>query len=375
MVVETALGADAARSFRPGWLFSPRADLGMIGLPALATVVAAILAHRAGHDSADVERAYATWLSQFVFGNTTHVILTFLLLGVRREMLNPTKGQARTVIVGSSVTFAVSLSIFFVVSRLFPFWSDFWFAIGFVFATHHAFSQVKGLWSLYNLRGKALDIPPPSAAERAAQRWFVPLALVLVTARLMFVPKAHWAMFPFVPSVPGEPAFLPFQVTHGLVAVWLVFVGYLFRALLSAKGPKSFPKLVYLGCHSLGVLAILLAPGWGSTFTSGVHGLEYYLLTARMLRPLDTERGSRLGASLVWPALVGAMLPLFVVGLVNAPFTAYLHLPPSLSPAFSVARWVATSIVFAHYFSDAFIYRFRIPEVRKVALARLGFAP
>jgi hypothetical protein len=30
--------------------------------------------------------------------------------------------------------------------------------------------------------------------------------------------------------------------------------------------------------------------------------------------------------------------------------------------------------VMAHYFADAFIYRFRIPRVRKVALARLGFA-
>jgi hypothetical protein len=28
----------------------------------------------------------------------------------------------------------------------------------------------------------------------------------------------------------------------------------------------------------------------------------------------------------------------------------------------------------AHYFADAFIYRFRIPEVRRVALTRLGFS-
>ncbi len=31
--------------------------------------------------------------------------------------------------------------------------------------------------------------------------------------------------------------------------------------------------------------------------------------------------------------------------------------------------------VLAHYASDAFIFRFRIPGVRKVALARLGFGP
>ena len=41
---------------------------------------------------------------------------------------------------------------------------------------------------------------------------------------------------------------------------------------------------------------------------------------------------------------------------------------------FQILRYFLNSIVMAHYFADAFIYRFRIPEVRRVALMRLGFA-
>ena len=32
------------------------------------------------------------------------------------------------------------------------------------------------------------------------------------------------------------------------------------------------------------------------------------------------------------------------------------------------------AVVLAHYFADAFLYRFRIPEIRKVMLARMGMA-
>jgi hypothetical protein len=35
---------------------------------------------------------------------------------------------------------------------------------------------------------------------------------------------------------------------------------------------------------------------------------------------------------------------------------------------------LVNATVLAHYCADAFIYRFRIPGVRKVALARLGFS-
>jgi hypothetical protein len=44
------------------------------------------------------------------------------------------------------------------------------------------------------------------------------------------------------------------------------------------------------------------------------------------------------------------------------------------SAAATWARLALNGVVLAHYFADAFIYRFKIPEVRKVALRRLGFA-
>lgn len=371
--MSTTTVAAPTTTFRPGWLFSPRADVTMLLLPALSVAAAAVLAFERGHDSADVERVYATWISQFLLGNSTHVILTFLLLGARRDMLHATPGQARTVKLGASITFLVTFGMMFGVSRLAPIWIDFPFAIIVVLATHHTLSQARGIWSLYNLRGKRFGIPPPAEAERNLQKWFVPLGLLLITVKFLFVPKTEGSTFAFVQAIPLMPAVLPYEVTYLLGAAWLLFVGLLGRALLSAEGPKSYPKLGYVACHSAAVLLMLAAPGWGSTLVSGVHGLEYYLLSARMLRPLPSETSAKIGAALVWPALVGAMLPLFVIGLVNAPFTGLLGLPRSFTPAFSVARWVLTATVLAHYFSDAFIYRFRIPEVRKVALARLGF--
>jgi hypothetical protein len=71
--------------------------------------------------------------------------------------------------------------------------------------------------------------------------------------------------------------------------------------------------------------------------------------------------------------MILAMLPLLVVGLGNAPFSAALGLG-AFAPAFAIGRVALNAVVMAHYCADALIYRFRIPEVRHVALARLGFA-
>jgi hypothetical protein len=245
-------------------------------------------------------------------------------------------------------------------------------AVVMVFAVHHTLSQVKGIWSLYNLRGKALGVPPPGEPERRAQRLFVPLGLLLVTVRILFVPKSARAEFPFIQAIPQMPAVLPFAATYLLLAAWLVFVAVLLRALLAGPGPRIHPKLFYVGTHAAIVSLTVAWPAIGTTFSAGVHGLEYCLLSARMLRPTAAEPQARLGAALVWPALLAAMSPILVVGLVNAPFTPRLGLGAYAS-IFPFARFVLNGVVLAHYFADAFIYRFRIPEVRLVALRRLGF--
>jgi hypothetical protein len=65
-----------------------------------------------------------------------------------------------------------------------------------------------------------------------------------------------------------------------------------------------------------------------------------------------------------------SMAPLLLVGIARGPF-------PGLAFGGSVMTFgfdVVNALVIAHYFADAFIYRFRIPAVRKVALHRMGFA-
>jgi hypothetical protein len=362
--------------FTAAWLFSRRTDLLILGVPAVATLIAAIVGLSRGGDALG-ERAYAAWVAQFIFGNTTHVILTYLLLGARRDMLHATSGQARTVVVGSIVTFAVTFGMLWLTGRTFPVWSEFGVAIVAIFATHHTVSQAKGLWSLHNLRGKAAGLPPPGARERGAQQAFVPLALALVMIRALFVPKSRGAMFPFIQAVPGLEAVLPFAVTYALLAVWLAFAVYALSTLTRSALPPdprvSGPKLLYVGTHMAGVALTILAPPWGVIFTSGIHGLEYYAITARMLRPTAAEPEARLSRALVVPAMAGIMLPIFVVGVGAAPFAAVLGLGGYAS-LFGALRIGVNGVVVAHYFADAFIYRFRIPEVRRVALERLGFA-
>src|SRR5581483_7508776 len=117
-------------------------------MPALVTLVAFGI-------GGDGPRLYAGWIAQFALGNSTHVILTFLLLGMRRDMLRATPGQAMTVIAGSTATFVASFAFFWWSHRAMPMFEDFATAVVLVFATHHTLSQAKGIWSLYTLRSKA----------------------------------------------------------------------------------------------------------------------------------------------------------------------------------------------------------------------------
>jgi hypothetical protein len=368
--------AEAGHVTAPGrivaaWLFSRRTDLLILGIPALATAVAAVVGAVRGGDALG-ERAYAGWISQFVLGNSTHVILTYLLLAARRDVLHATAGQARIVLIGSSVTFALTFAMFWLTGRTFPIWVEFGNAVALIFATHHTVSQVKGLWSLHNLRGKTAGLPPPGARERQAQQTLVPLALVLVMIRMLFVPKSPRAMFPLLQAVPNLEAMLPFAVTYGLVAVWLGFAAFTVFAIAPRGVRLSGPKLLYICAHLSGVALTVAVPVWGAIFTSGVHGLEYFALTARMLQPTAAEPGARLSRAWVVPAMIAVMLPIFVIGVGNAPFTGALGLL-AYAWLFGPLRVAANGVVMAHYFADAFLYRFRIPEVRKVALGRLGF--
>jgi hypothetical protein len=43
-------------------------------------------------------------------------------------------------------------------------------------------------------------------------------------------------------------------------------------------------------------------------------------------------------------------------------------------PLWTLGVTVTNAIVLAHYFADAFLYRFRIQKVREVTLGRLGLA-
>lgn len=344
-----------------GWLFSRRADLAVIALPfALALVMFSLERARGGGRT--IERDYAVFLSQFLLGNTTHVILTFLAFGVRRDLLSPVPGQKGILVFGSTAAFVASFALFWATSVAFPAWVDFGITIGFVFAQHHRLSQIKGVWALYSLRAKQ----PPSPGERRIQNNFVAVGLLMLVSRLLLFPRSPGVSSAQLSPIPGVAAPLPFTGVYVLLAVFAVFGVHALRQV--SRAGASVPKRLYLTAHVAALALTLYEPIWGLVVTSGIHGLEYYFLTAQMLetRDGDTRRISR---PLAWGLMALSMAPLLVVGSLAAPFAGHVAQLASVR----IALVALNSIVMAHYFADAFLYRLRLPEVRKVVLRRLGF--
>jgi hypothetical protein len=352
------------------WLFSRRADLAMLLLPLLVTGGAFALALQLGQDGRGSAHGYAGWVTAFLLGNTSHVVLTFLLLGARRDMLHATDRQARVVTLGSIAVFVVSLALMRLTNND-PWTRPLFEAVTIVFATHHTLSQAKGFWALYGIRGARSGLPAPSPLERELQKLFVPLALLFIAVKWMLVGRLPMIEAPpYINVNPGEPAVLPFVTTYGLLAVWLVYVAVLFRTLLAYETLNA-AKLVYLGTQCSVVTLELVSPGWGVTLSAGIHGIEYYVLTRAMLAPLPSDAGTRLSAALSWPAMIAAMSPILVVGVLRNP---WVPVGGFLGDGFRTwSLMVVNATVLSHYCADAFIYRFRIPGVRKVAMARLGF--
>jgi hypothetical protein len=309
----------------------------------------------------------AVWASQFVLGNTTHVLLTFLLLAVRRDILHATPTQARLVVGGSLATFAVVLALSLGVSAAAPAWVSFPLAVIAVFGTHHRLSQAKGIWSLYNLRASTLGDGPPSGLERSLQQAWVSVGLLAVMIAWLFVPTGEDRLFPLLQAIPSEPAMLPRWVAWALAAAWGGFALFTVGSL-ALRGARR-AKLIHLGSHGAAVTFAILSPVWGAVVWGTMHGLEYYFLCARMLEPREGDTSPGLGRLAIWPAMAASMLPLIAVGVITAPFAGDWVSAAVTGPAVLAAN----AVVAAHYFADAFIYRFRIPEVRKVALRRLGF--
>lgn len=360
-------GITAGR-LRYAWFFSARADLVMLLAPVIVTLVAFAAATRLGQDDSGSARGTAMWVTAFLLGNTTHVILTYLLLGVRRDMLHATERQAATVIVGSLIVFVVALLLARATADD-PIFRPLLEAATFVLATHHTLSQAKGFWALYGLRASREGLPPPSEGERSLQRLFVPLGMLLVAVRWTLVGKRPFAGAPPMMNVnPGDPAILPFWASWVLLAIWIVFVIAVFRALLAYEA-LSVPKLVYVGVWC-GIVALdLCAPGWGAVMSAGLHGIEYYLLTRQMLSPTPAEPNARLRGGWIWVAMIASMAPILLVGLFRNPIGIAIGVG-AVAASWLVA--IVNAVVLAHYCADAFIFRFRLPGVRKVAMARLG---
>jgi hypothetical protein len=358
-------------------------DVSLLLVPGLMTLLAVWMASVTGEGLNGYSWAIGRWTSQYVLFNGTHVILTFLLVGARRELLHTTPTQARLLLGGSAGVFALCLGLLGYAEEKAPQLNLLLAASLHMLAAHHVLSQTKGLWALHGMKARVAGVPSLSDAERQLQRVFVPLALVLMMVRTLAVPLTDAPRsFPLVNVGQAENGALPYATTWVLLAVWAVFAGRLVMALRGASG-TSGPRRLYLLGHATVVAVYLVWPAWGVMLHAGIHGLEYFFLTGRMLEPTAKEPESRLSGGAVWVAMLAVMLPFILVGLAQSPFVplmdtatggAATHFLLRQEPLWSHGVTVMNAVVLAHYFADAFLYRFRIPKVREVTLARLGLA-
>ncbi len=351
-----------SRTSPSGWLFSRNADLSILTLPFLLALITFAL-ERAHGTGRTVERDYALYLSQFLLGNTTHVILTFLAFGVRRDLLSPVPGQKGILVMGSTGAFAASFALFWVTSVVFPHWAELGITIGFIFAQHHRLSQIKGIWALYSLRAKQ----PPSPGERVVQNNFVAIMLLMLVMRLLLFPRASDVSSAQLTPVPGFAPLLGYWGVYVMLAVFAAGAVFALRQIFRAKPSRA--KALYLCAHVAALALTLYIPIWGLVVTSGIHGLEYYFLTAEMLETRDGDE-RKITRTLAWTLMVLSMTPLLLVGSLQAPFARGLVNQTGLV---HVGLITLNAVVMAHYFADAFLYRLRLPAVRKVVLRRLGF--
>jgi hypothetical protein len=355
----------------------------LVLVPVLLTLVAVWLADTTGEGIHGYSWALGRWASQYVLFNGTHVILTFLLVGTRRELLRTTPSQGWLLLGASAGVFAVCLGGLWYAGQHAPQLNLMLAACIHLLAAHHTLSQVKGLWALHGLRARASGAPALGEAERRLQRVFVPLALVLMMVRTLAVPATDAAgEVPLVNVGQAENGALPYATTWVLLSVWAVFAGRIVHALRGPAG-QSGPRRLYVLSHVAVVAVYLVWPAWGVVLSAGIHGLEYLFLTGRMLEPTLGETGARLRGAGVWAAMLGVMLPLILVGVAQSPFVPLVDSATGGSatrwllgqePLWTLGVTVTNALVLAHYFADAFLYRFRIQRVREVTLGRLGLA-
>jgi hypothetical protein len=371
----------ATLPFRGLWLFSPRADAAFLTLPLLLTVGAALVGSWGGLPLADEANRLAIWTAQNILGNGTHVVLTYLLFAVHRDVLTAEPRQPRLILAGTLGMLAVGAGF------LFTYYANkdaHVYLVGVIFnifGLHHTLSQHKGFWALHTLRGHQAGLGAGDPRERTLQQTYVPLLLGLLLVRLFFVQESEAPdATPYLDI--GQGALLPHGALALILGVWLGFFALLFRTVLRA-GNASGPKVLYLFAMATATGLTLVSPMWGNVMLPAMHGLEYYMITARMMEPREGDPPARLGRAWIWPLMILSMLPLLALGIYHGLF---LHGAsrgtlgagdPSASGSHLLLRALTSlslGVVLAHYFADALIYRFRVPGIRAVMLRRLGFS-
>ena len=224
-----------------------------------------------------------------------------------------------------------------------------------LFDTYHFASQDRGFLSIYRHRRDQDD--KAARRDNRLMRMVIPwMALNTLGAP----DAAYWADIGLYHQ--QWPVTLPdwvFSASHVLLGALCLDV---LQGELRSPGGPHWAKLAFMASALISYALIPVTPIMGYIAARVHHGATYMGLSRHMVRRLsaDGHFGDRL---LPWIAGGGLLRFIGMMGLVALPLSAVMALGGQLQGS-SVAMGVVLVVTFHHYFIDAFIWRFRRPEVK-----------
>ena len=225
-----------------------------------------------------------------------------------------------------------------------------------LFDTYHFASQDRGFLSIYRHRVGQSDV-----FARRDNRLFRMIIPWMALNTLGAPDAAYWVDIGLI----GQqwPFALPdwvFPASHLVVLVLLIDV--LQGELRRPEGPH-WAKLGFMASALCSYALIPITPLLGYVAARVHHGATYLGLSRHMVNRLSADQQFR-GRLLPWIAGGSLVRYVAMMGIVALPLSAIMALGGQLQGS-RLAMAFVLLVTFHHYFVDAFIWRFRRPEIRK----------
>lgn len=361
----------AWRYTRPFWVISPAVDLLFLLVPLTYVALGVTFTLPALLTYGLLPIAALNVFTEIIFGGTSHIGVTFLLLKNRALRQALPGGLLRVLgpalLLCAAGPVAMVLLAHHLQAQALP------IAIAFVgfFAVHHNLAQCRGFFVIYE--GRLVRDGAPAGDPDT--RRLVELYLVLTLGSV-------WLSWFCTPGGIAAPWLMVETWAIGGPALALFGLGVAIMVHLLRRPVRSVPQLLYMVRLLLYPVALVVSPFILFAGLSAAHGVEYFALSATLLRRRAGEgRPGRRPVVQVVLLILAACLPGLVFVLSQPRFRVQaladlvgysaLGAPVVLERIFLplTGLWVGFSL--AHYYLDRHLFRFRYPALRAAVLPYL----